>query len=167
MRPMTQKNLEEAFAGESQAHMRYMAFAEKARKEGKPNIARLFDATAFAEQVHATNHLQALSGIKGTSDNLAEAIAGETYEVEEMYAAFLETAIRQGEKVAERTNRYAMEAEKTHAVLYANAKALAENNQDNDEAAVHVCEVCGYTVIGDAPDICPVCNVKKDKFRKF
>lgn len=167
MRPMTKKNLEDAFAGESQAHMRYLAFADKARKENKPQIARLFEATAYAERVHATNHLQALSGIQATTENLQEAIDGETFEFEEMYAAYNEIARQQGDKTAERTTRYAMEAEKGHAVLYGQAKQQAAQGQDMAEQDVYVCEVCGHTVIGEAPDTCPVCNVKRDKFRKF
>jgi len=164
---MTQKNLEEAFAGESQAHMKYLAFADKARKQGHPNIARLFEATAFAERVHATNHLNVLSGIGDTPANLSAAIEGETFEFEEMYAAYVEIARLQGEKAAERTTNYALEAEKTHAVLYADAKAHASAGNDAPIADVYVCDMCGYTVTGEAPDVCPVCKVKKEHFRKF
>jgi len=165
--PNTIDNLNTAFAGESQAHMRYLAYADKARKEGQPNIARLFEATAFAERVHATNHLQALHGVQSTAENLAEAIQGETFEYQEMYAAFHLLASQNGDKTAERTTRFAMEAEKGHAVLYADARALVEKGEDLAEGGIHVCDVCGYTVMGEAPDICPVCNVKKDRFRKF
>ena len=105
-------------AGESQAHIKYLAFAAQAEKEGKPNIARLFEAIAYAEQVHATNHLKELGGIGDTVANLEAAIGGETFEVDEMYAAYLAVAELQGEKGAKRSMTYAIEAEKIHADMY-------------------------------------------------
>ena len=164
---MTEDNLKAAFAGESQAHMKYMIFSEMAEKEGKLNIARLFKAVSYAERVHATNHLKVLGAVKKTPDNLDAAIGGETYEVEEMYPAFLEEAKTQGEKEAEKSNHYALEAEKIHAEMYKNAKQAAVKNKDIQLGEVSICPVCGYTVEGDAPDFCPVCGVKKSLFKKF
>ena len=167
MRAMTNENLSAAFAGESQAHMKYLAFSAKAEKEGKPNIARLFHAIAYAEQVHATNHLKELGGIGDTVANLQAAMDGEIFEVEEMYAAYLAVTELQAEKGAKRSMTYAIEAEKIHAVMYGDAKKVAEAGQDIDIAEVYICPVCGFTHIGEPPDNCPVCGVKKDRFKTF
>ncbi len=167
MRRMTEENLKAAFAGESQAYMRYLIFAEVAEREGKPNIARLFRAIAYAEQVHATNHLRELAGIKGTPENLEEAIAGETFEVEEMYPAYDAVAELQGEKGAKRSVHYALEAEKIHAEMYKRAKEAARAGRDIELGTVHICPVCGYTVEGEAPEYCPVCGAPRGKFKAF
>lgn len=167
MKEMTSENLKAAFAGESQAHMKYLAFAARAEREGKPNIARLFQAIAYAEQVHAFNHLKELGGIGTTVDNLASAIAGETFEVEEMYAAYLEVAELQEEKGARRSMWYAVEAEKIHAEMYNDAQRAAQANQDLEIPEVYICPVCGFTHIGEPPDRCPVCNAKKESFKAF
>ena len=167
MRKMTDKSLREAFAGESQAHMKYLIFAEKAEAEGKPNIARLFRAIAYAEQVHASNHFKALGDLGDTPANLQAAIEGETFEVEEMYPAYNAIAELQGEKAAQRTIKYAVDAERIHAGMYSNAKELAEAGQDLDDQPVYVCSGCGYTGTGEPPDVCPVCGAKKDAFRVF
>ena len=167
MHEMTKQNLENAFAGESQAHMKYLAFSAAAEKEGKPNIARLFKAIAYAEQVHATNHLKVLSGISKTVDNLEGAIKGETYEVQEMYPAFLEEARSQGEKEAEKVEHYALEAEKIHKTMYENAKGAAAKGEDAQLGDIYICLVCGYTHEGECDDFCPVCGVKKELFKKF
>jgi rubrerythrin len=167
MRKMTEENLKNAFAGESQAHMKYVAFADKAEKENLPNIAKLFRANSFAEQVHATNHLRTLSGIGNTSENIKDAIEGETYEVEEMYPAYARVAEEQQEKGAETVTKWALEAEKVHAELYKKALDRVENGQDLEAQPIHVCQVCGFTVEGEAPDTCPVCGSPKEKFLKF
>jgi rubrerythrin len=167
MHKMTQANLEAAFAGESQAHMKYHAFAEKAEKEGFPEVARLFRAVSYAEQVHATAHFKVLEGVGQTADNLQAAIGGETYEVDEMYPAFVAVAEAQEEKAAVRSNKFALEAEKVHAGLYEQARQAVLASKDTELGDVHVCEVCGWTVEGDAPDRCPLCGAKKEKFRKF
>ena len=167
MRRMTEENLKAAFAGESQAHMRYLIFAEVAEREGKPNIARLFRAIAYAEQVHAANHLRELAGVQGTPENLDAAIAGETFEVEEMYPAYHEVAELQGEKGAQRSTHYALEAEKIHAEMYRKAKEVAEKGRDIELKTVYICPVCGYTVEGEAPEYCPVCGASRDRFRAF
>jgi rubrerythrin len=167
MKEMTKENLHASLAGESQAHIKYLAFATQADKEGKPNIARLFRAVARAEQVHATNHLRELGGIGDTVTNLTAAIAGENFEVDEMYAAYLEVADAQGEQGAHRSMTYAIEAEKIHAVLYADAKQAAAAGQDEAIDRVYVCPVCGYTHIGEPPERCPVCKTKKGRFETF
>jgi len=167
MHEMTASNLKSAFAGESQAHMRYLIFADKAEQEGLPNVARLFKAIAYAEQVHATNHFKALKNLGQTADNLGVAIGGETYEVEEMYPAFVTVAELQNEKAAVRSNSWALEAEKIHAALYGVAKAAVEDGKDAEEGSIFVCSVCGHTVQGEAPDRCPICNSKREKYREF
>lgn len=167
MKKMSERFLGEAFSGESMAHMKYLIFADQAQKEGFENVARLFRAISYAEQVHATNHLRTLGGIKKTADNLETAIGGETYEVEEMYPSFLSVAKLQEEKNAERSFHAAVEAEKIHAEMYKKAKKAVEGGKDIKIGDIYVCEVCGYTVEGDAPDQCPICKAKKDKFRKF
>jgi rubrerythrin len=167
MHKMTEQNLNSAFAGESQAHMRYLIFADKATKEGKPNIAKLFTAIAFAEQVHATNHFRALKNLKDTPNNLEVAIAGETYEVEEMYPAYKAVAELQNEKEAVQSTKYALEAEKIHALLYKQAKELAGKGKDIEIKEVYICEVCGWTGVDKLPDKCPICGVDKSKIRKF
>ena len=164
---MTEENLNNAYAGESMAHMRYLIYADVAEKEGKHNIARLFRAIAYAEQVHATNHYRELSMIKGTSENLQVAIDGETFEVEEMYVVYNRVAEFQGEKGAVRSTHYALEAEKIHAKMYADAKSKADEGQDIEIDEIHICSVCGYTGEGEAPDFCPVCGAKKEQFKLF
>lgn len=167
MKAMTKANLEAAFAGESMAAMKYGLFADKAESEGYPEAARLFRAISWAERVHAANHFKALGKLNATEQNLGEAIGGETYEVDEMYPAFLAVAELQGEKSAKRSFHYAIEAEKIHAEMYATARRTIAAGKDIPEAVVHICPVCGHTVIGEAPDACPVCAVKKDKYVAF
>ena len=167
MKEMTKENLKAALAGESQAHIKYLAYSAQAEKAGKPNIARLFHAIAYAEQVHATNHLKELGGIGDTVENLEAAISGETFEVDEMYAAYLAVAEVQGEKGAKRSMTYAIEAEKIHAKMYGDAKIAAEAGNDIEIGEVYICPVCGFTHIGEPPDRCPVCNVKKAMFKTF
>ncbi|MBU1086154.1 MAG: rubrerythrin family protein [Candidatus Omnitrophica bacterium] len=167
MHEMTEQNLKAAFAGESQAHMKYLAFADKAEKENKPNVARLFKAIAYAEQVHAINHLKVLNGIGTTEENLQEAQKGEHFEVEEMYPAYQAEAEKQGEKDAVRSTHYALEAEKIHEEMYKNTKKAIASGGDIELAEVYICPVCGYTVEGDASDYCPICAAKKGIFKKF
>ncbi|MBN1428473.1 MAG: rubrerythrin family protein [Anaerolineae bacterium] len=167
MQKMTEENLKAAFAGESQAHMKYINFAEKARKENLPNIARLFEATAYAERVHASNHLRALGGLQDTTTNLVAAKSGEDFEIGEMYPAYIAVAREQGEDKALRPMNWALEAEKNHSVLYGAAREKAEAKQDISAVDIWVCDVCGYTVEGDVPDVCPICGVKHEKFSKF
>ncbi|MCL5421518.1 MAG: rubrerythrin family protein [Nitrospirae bacterium] len=159
----SEKNLKEAFAGESQANRKYLAFAKKAEAEGFKQVARLFRAAAEAETIHAHNHLKELGGIKSTRENLKEAIHGESFEFQKMYPQMIEDANAEGNKGALRTFNYANEVEKVHAALY--QKAL-DNLGKNVEADYYVCQVCGYTAEGEAPDECPVCKAKKQAFKK-
>jgi rubrerythrin len=167
MKKMTEKNVGDAFAGESQAHMKYLIFARKAEDENKPNIARLFRAVSFAEQVHATGHFKVLGNLGDTLENLQAAVDGENFEVEEMYPAYDVVAKLQGEKDAIRAIHYAIEAEKIHAAMYLEARQAAKEGKDAELGAIHICPVCGYTVEGNAPDSCPVCGAAKSKFVKF
>ena len=167
MKKMTEENVKGALAGESQAHIRYLAFAEKAAAENLPNVARVFKANSFSEQIHATNHLKTLSGIGSTKDNLAAAVGGENFEVEEMYPAYLVVARAQGEKTAEIHFNAALQAEKVHYGIYQAAKKSVESGQDMAFKPVHVCSMCGFTMEGDAPDKCPVCGAPRDKFVTF
>jgi rubrerythrin len=164
---MTEDNLKAAFAGESQAHIKYLAFADKAAAENFPNIARAFKANSYAEQVHATNHLKTLSGIGATAQNLEAAVGGENFEVEEMYPAYLAVAEAQEEKAAAFTLNAAMAAEKVHEGIYRIAKETVTAGEDIEFKPIHVCSVCGFTVEGNAPDKCPVCGAPKQKFVEF
>lgn len=156
--PDTKENLQEAFAGESQAFQKYSAFAAKAEKDGFANIAKLFRTTAEAERIHAGGHLAALDGIGDTIANLEAAISGETFEAEEMYPPMLEQAEAEGHK-AKRMFRFAVEAEKVHAELYARALEAVKAGKDLDTTAFHLCPVCGHIEFGEAPDKCPICGV--------
>jgi rubrerythrin len=167
MNAMTEQNLSAALAGESQAHVKYLAFAEAARREGKPNVARLFEAVSYAELVHATNHLRALGGIGASVANLEAALGGETFEIEQMYPAYTAVAKDQGETRALRSMNYALEAEKIHAVIYKDTGEKVAAGADFTDQAVYICPICGHTVIGSAPHNCPICNAKGETFKKF
>ncbi len=143
MHAMTKANLEAAFAGESQAHMKYLIFADQAEKEGFPNVARVFRANAFAEQVHATSHFKVLEKLGDTPANLQTGIDGETFEVEEMYPAYNAVAELQEERGAARSTKWAREAEKVHAEMYKEAKKAVESKQDAKAVKIYVCPVCG------------------------
>lgn len=167
MHTMTDRNLHEAFAGESMAHMKYLIYSEKAETEGKPKLARLFKAIAAAEKVHATNHWRALGLLKGSVDNVQSCIDGETYEITEMYPAFKAVAELQEEKGAVRSTFWALETEKIHKPMYEKAKQALESGKDAEVGDVYICPVCGYTMENEPPELCPVCNAKKSTFKKF
>lgn len=167
MHDMTGKNQEAAFAGESMAYMKYHNFAKIAEKEGFPNVARLFRAIAYAEVVHASNHMGVLGLKKSTAENLVTAREGEHYEITEMYPVFKNTAEFQGEKAAVRSNHFALEAEKIHEKMYMDAKVKVDKGKDIELGPVYICDICGYTVEGEVPDFCPICGAKKEKFVKF
>lgn len=160
----TTKDLMEAFAGESQANRKYLAFAAKADQEGYPQVARLFRAAAEAETIHAHNHLRALKGVKSTKENLEEAITGEIHEFKEMYPGMIAAAKDAGNKEAERTFSYANEVEKVHAQLYQKYKDTMEDKKMVD---FYICPVCGYTVEEEPPENCPVCGAKGKVFKKI
>jgi len=160
----TDENLMAAFAGESQANRKYLAFAKKAEKDGFPQIGRVFRAAAAAETVHAHAHLRVYGGIKTTEENVKAAIEGEHYEFTKMYPEFLEIAKKEGKKAAERSFDLANQVEKIHHELYSKALEAVQGGNDLPETKLFVCEVCGYTVEGDIPDICPICGAKHDRF---
>ena len=160
----TEQYLKEAFAGESQANRKYLAFAAKADQEGYPQVARLFRAAAEAETIHAHSHLRALNGIKSTKENLLEAIAGETHEFTKMYPEMIEAAKAEGHKVGQRSFSYANEVEKIHARLY---QSLLDNlGKPGETYPYYICPVCGLTAEKEAPAICPVCGTKGSMFRR-
>lgn len=164
MKETTRTNLKDAFAGESQAHMRYMVYADRAEREGLPNIARLFRAASLSEQVHAMNHLRAL-GLGTTADHVGIALEGETFEVNNMYPEYMQVAEDDEEKRAFQAMRDAYEAEKVHMRLFGNARSMV--GADVATVAIFVCPVCGYTMEGEAPERCPVCNAPSSKFVTF
>lgn len=157
-------NLQEAFAGESQANRMYLAFAKKADDEGLPQVAKLFRAAAEAETIHAHAHLRVMGGIQSTAANLEKAIAGEGHEFKEMYPGFLAAAQEEGNKPAEFSFKNALAVEEIHHGLYSKALEAVKSGGDLPEAALFICPVCGNTVEGHVPNTCPVCNVPGDRF---
>lgn len=159
----TGKNLQDAFAGESQANRKYLAFAKKAEAEGYKQAAKLFRAVAEAETVHAHNHLRELGGVKSTRENLEAAINGETQEFKNMYPQMIKDAESEGNKTALRSFNFANEVEKIHAELY---RGALDKIGKTPEVDYYVCQVCGNTVENSAPDECPICGTKKQMFKK-
>jgi rubrerythrin len=159
----TINNLKEAFAGESQASQKYLAFAKKAEKEGFRNVATLFRTAAQAERIHAEGHLGALDGIGSTAQNLAVAIEGETYEYTKMYPPMLKQAEAEGHK-AKRMFDYAAKAEAVHARLYQRALEAVQKGQDLSEAKIYLCPVCGHIEFGTPPETCPICKTKGSSY---
>ena len=160
----TKDNLADAFAGESQANRKYLAFARQAEVDGFPQVAKLFRAAAHAETVHAHAHLRAMGGIHTTVENLQVAIDGEGFEFTKMYPPYLEEAQREGDRLAEISFRNALAVEEIHHTLYSKALAAVQSGSDLAARPVYVCEICGNTVYDEAPDRCPVCQVPKDRF---
>jgi rubrerythrin len=161
--PSTEDHLHQAFAGESQANRKYLAFAEQAERDGFPNIARLFRTTAEAETIHALGHLRALGEVGSTAGNLESAIAGETYEYREMYPPMLEQAIADRHP-ARRMFGYAVEAEEVHARLYSMALEAARQGKDLETTEFYLCPVCGHIELGAPPEQCPICKALGSKF---
>ena len=159
----TMEHLKEAFAGESQANRKYLAYAEQADREGHPEVAKLFRAAAAAETVHAHAHLKVMGGVQGTAENLKDAIAGETFEFKSMYPEMMQDALTEGNKAAVRSFTYANEVEKIHADLY--QQALDQLDNPVAVECYYVCTVCGNTVANEPPDICPICNSKAMAFK--
>ena len=162
----TQENLQNAFAGESQANRRYLFFAARAEREGHPQIARLFRATAEAETVHARNHLETMGGIGTTEDNLKAAVSGEGYEFREMYPGFIEQAKSENNKRAQTTFTFANKVEEIHHSLYQEALKALEAGQKLKGEHYFVCQGCGNTVAGEAPEKCPICGAPRSKFKQ-
>jgi rubrerythrin len=164
---MTQGFIKDALAGESQASQKYLAFAAKADEEGFPNVGRLFRAVAYAESMHARNHLSVLGAIGDTVANLGTGHGGETFEIDEMYPAYRAVAKLQENKEADTSYRYALRAEEDHQKIYAATRETVKAGKDIDATAIRVCPICGHTVIGDAPDECPVCGTAGSRFTTF
>ena len=162
----TDENLKAAFAGESQANRRYLAFAKKAEQEGFTQVAKLFRAAAEAETVHALNHLRITGQIKSTLENLETAVSGETFEFKEMYPGYIETAKQEDNKQAAWSFDVANQVEQIHAKLYSKAIDALKNKKELAKVDYYVCSVCGNTVEGAPPDKCPICGSPKEKFFK-
>lgn len=162
----TEKNLQAAFAGESQANRKYLAFAKKAEEEGFKGAAKLFRAAAAAETVHAHSHLEVLGGVKSTLENLKEAYNGEHHEFSVMYPEFMAKSKEEKIGAATRSFYWANEVEKVHGDLYQDAIKTMESGGTVPEKDYYICEKCGYTIADAAPDKCPVCGAKKDAFFK-
>jgi rubrerythrin len=164
--PTTHENLATAFAGESQANRKYLAFARQAEKEGLPQIARLFRAAAEAETIHALGHFGNMGGVGSTLQNLEAAVAGETYEFTEMYPPMVEQAKAEGHK-AKTMLDWANRAEKVHAGLFAQALEAMKGGKDLSQMEVYLCPVCGDVEFGVPPDKCPICGAPKAKYQKI
>lgn len=163
----TYDDLQAAFAGESMANRKYLAYAEKAEKDGYPQAAKLFRAAAAAETVHAHNHYKAMGMVKSTLENLQDAINGEHYEVFSMYPEFLADALKENENSkAIRSFEYALAVEKTHETLYTQMRQALEAGDNVEDVEYWICKTCGHTHIGEPPDECPVCGAKKKMFFK-
>ena len=162
----TDDNLKAAFAGESQANRRYLAFAQEAEEEGYTQVAKLFKAAAEAETVHALNHLQTLGEVKSTLDNLNTAFNGETFEFQKMYPEFISAAKFEKNKQAIWTFDVANKVEQIHSKLYQKAIDALKSKKELEKVDYHVCSVCGNTVEGSPPDKCPICGSPKSKFFK-
>lgn len=162
----TDENLKAAFAGESQANRRYLAFAQKAEEEGATQAAKLFRAAAEAETIHVLNHLRITDEIKSTSDNLNTAVSGETFEFKNMYPDYISTAKQEGNKQATWSFDVASKVEQVHASLFQKAIGALKNKKQLEKVDYYVCSVCGNTVEGSAPENCPICGAPKAKFSK-
>ena len=178
---MTAQNLRSAHGGESMAYQRYTVWGQKAKEDGYPNVALLFEAISYAEQVHAGNHFEALDncmgdfqvtsaagfGIGSTAENLEAAKEGEDYEIDQMYPTYSLVAKEQKENEAVRSFHYALEAEKIHSTLYGEAREAVLDGKDYELESVSICEVCGHTVVDGTPDECPICGAPKEEFEVF
>ena len=160
----TNENLAAAFSGESQANRKYLAFAERAERDGKPNLARLFRVAAEGETVHALNHLAALGGVKTTKENLEAAIGGEIYEIEKMYPQFI-SELEEGEAKAKMSLTGAEKVEEIHQKFFQEALSRLEAGEDIAEGEYYVCPVCGLPALASAPAVCPVCGTPGNRFK--
>ena len=160
----TNDNLQEAFAGESQANRKYLAFAKQAEADGFGQVAKLFRAAAAAETIHAHAHFRVMGGVNKTAENLQAAVEGEGFEYQQMYPKFVEAAESEGNKKAVASFNNASQVEEIHHGLYSEALERVKSGEDLPGAPIYVCDVCGNTVEGECPDTCPVCGAKKDRF---
>ena len=162
----TDKNLQDAFAGESKANRRYLAFAQKAEEEGFTQAAKLFRAAAEAETIHALNHVRITGEVKTTQDNLNAALNGETFEFTKMYPGYIETAKTEGNKQAAWSFEVANKVEQVHAKLFQKAMDALKEQKEMPKTDYYVCGVCGNTVEGEPPEVCPICGSPRSKFFK-
>ena len=160
----TKENLQAAFAGESQANRKYLAFAKKAEQDGYPNVAKLFRSAAEAETVHAHAHFRVMGGLQGTLANLQAAIEGEGYEFKEMYPEFLAQAEAEGNRPAVATFKNALAVEEIHHNMYTDALSAVNEGKDLRDRKIYVCDICGNTVYDEAPENCPICGVPRERF---
>ncbi len=163
----TENNIQEAFGGESMANRRYLFFAERADKEGYPQVAKLFRAVAEAETIHARNHLNAFDAIGTTKDNLLAAVMGEYQEFSAMYPAFIEKAVEEKNERARRTFDWANKVEQIHHGYFETALAALKEDRQPEDATYYVCQVCGNTITGEPPEKCPVCGAPLKAFKKM
>ncbi len=163
----TKENLMAAFAGESQANRKYLAFSRKAEKEGFKNVARIFHAIAEAETIHALKHFEIAGKVGETLDNLKAAAEGENYEFTQMYPEFIKAAEEEGDKKALQTFEYANAAEKVHGGIFNDLKAAVARGEDVEDKGVELCPVCGWVGMEPIPDKCPICNTARKAFQKF
>jgi len=163
----TNENLMAAFAGEAQANRKYLAFGQKAEKEGFKNVARIFQAIAEAETIHALKHLESAGKIGDTLSNLQAAAEGEHYEFSVMYPEFIAAAEEEGQKDALRTFQFANAAEKVHGGIYNELKKSVAKGEDTEAKTIHLCPVCGWVGFDPVPDNCPICNAAKKTFKQF
>lgn len=163
----TQDNIQEAFAGESQANRKYLAFSQKANKEGFDKVSRLFQAVAEAETIHALKHLAVMNGVDSTVENLKKAVAGEHHEFTEMYPAFINEAEKEGNQGAVNAFHLANEAEQVHYGLYEKALQAVEKGEDYPADSFYLCPVCGYVHENEAPDRCPICGAPASVFKQY
>jgi len=164
--PKTDENLKAAFAGESQANRKYVSFAERAEREGFKQVARLFRAAAFAEELHAKRHLVMMKGVKSTAENLQAAVEGEGYENREMYPGFRKDAAAEGNKAAVLSFEQTGKVEKVHEQLYKAALKAVQEGRKLEEKPYWVCQSCGNTVEGEPPEVCPICGAPKSMFKR-
>ncbi len=159
----TNKNLMDAFAGESQANRKYLAYSRQAEKEGLTQVAKLFRAAAEAETIHAIAHFRNAGKVHSTLDNLKDAIAGETFEFTNMYPEMIKEATEEGNSAVAKYFGFVNEVEEVHAKLYQKALDAQGKMEDVD---YYVCSVCGYTHEGPHADNCPVCKAAASVFYK-
>jgi rubrerythrin len=162
----TVENLKDAFAGESQANRRYLAFAQKAEEDGSPQVAKLFRAAAEAETVHALNHIRTMGDVKTTAENLDAAINGETFEYKKMYPGYVKNAKQEKNDQAAWSFNVANQVERIHANLFRKAAKALKSGKEPAKADYYVCSVCGNTVENEPPEKCPICGNPKTKFFK-
>jgi len=156
--------LKNAFAGESQANRRYLAFARKADEEGFSQVAKLFRAAAEAETIHALNHLRVMREVRSTKENVETAVVGETFEFKKMYPEYVSIARQEANKQAYWSFDVANKVEQVHAGLFAKAAKALTEGIELPQTDYYVCGDCGNTVEGAAPERCPICGAPKAKF---